>query len=264
MHAEQGLLLAISVLILCFSVLGPRGGTTLALTAAYAALIGCYALIVTWPNMRFAKPKLEPRAMGGAVVHNFVQTVQKQKKALSSMDRHIARAEQALNELNAISRLADSESVARVAPKPPLAQVAGVEAQMPAQMPAEADDALTSAEIAEKINTNLFRGSCPGFIQKLGEIPELFNTLNRVGTQANLNENQAQITREWDPYTLYNRRTRLETALAMDLVTYNRNENNRMKDFNLKPITAEEAARILSSEDAAPAEEPRLEIGPIS
>jgi len=132
----------------------------------------------------------------------------------------------------------------RLTPAAPLPQVAGEVVD-----PIEAVDALgrDPARIAEEIERNLFRGSCPEFIPALGPTPELYTALVHTSTQAQLNELQANSQeRIWSPYDLWNRRFRLETALAADLLTWNRNEGRGPKDWHLQEVTPAAAAAIIA------------------
>jgi hypothetical protein len=131
-----------------------------------------------------------------------------------------------------------------LSPAPPLPQVAGEIPELPEPVDVLGDNA---KKIQSEIELNLFRGVCPEFIPAPGPAPPLYNSLAHASTQAQLNELQANNQeRIWDPYELYNRRFRLETALAEDLITFNRNEGRGPKDTHLQEITPELAGQIIA------------------
>lgn len=131
-----------------------------------------------------------------------------------------------------------------LSPTPPLPQVAGEIPELPEPVDVLGDNA---KKIQSEIELNLFRGVCPEFIPAPGPAPPLYNSLAHASTQAQLNELQANNQeRIWDPYELYNRRFRLETALAEDLITFNRNEGRGPKDTHLQEITPELAGQIIA------------------
>ncbi len=99
-------------------------------------------------------------------------------------------------------------------------------------------------EIKQAIDVALRRGACPQFIRGPEAPQEVYDSLIHSSTQANLNKALAEIvsTREPDPTLMYYRRERLETALAQDLVTYQRNEGRTVQDRHLQEVTPEVAA----------------------
>ena len=69
-------------------------------------------------------------------------------------------------------------------------------------------------------------------------------------------------------YELWNRRFRLETALAEQLITFNRDESRGPKDTHLQEITPELAAQIIAqsqvtSKEAAISDASGIHIGHI-
>lgn len=126
------------------------------------------------------------------------------------------------------------------APMPPQTQISG---QVP-DLPPVPDVVSPVGEIRDAIDVTLRRGACPQFIRGPDAPQEVYDALIHSSTQANLNQALVDIvsTREPDPTLLYYRRERLETALAQDLISYQRNEGRTVQDRHLQEVSADVAA----------------------
>jgi hypothetical protein len=135
-----------------------------------------------------------------------------------------------------------------LASKPPLPQISGEIAELPLMVGVFGNNVET---IKNEIEMNLTRGVCPEFIPAPGPTPSLYTSLAHASTQAQYNELVANNQeREWSPYELWNRRFRLETALAEDLLTYRRNAGLGPADTHLHEITPELAAQVIVESQA--------------
>jgi hypothetical protein len=269
------------MIVMVYCVVGPRSDRSQLLLAGSVLTAVLLCAVVPGPSAKSNVP-IEFSTVGavgaavGADVNNRAAGGNT-ARAVAAADHAVAMAagaaaayeaidpavDQAYDEANAHVESVDNAD--NQAPMPPPIQVVEEVPELDPAPKTSPED-----EIRRAIDTNLRRGTCPQFISGPAPPQALYDALIRFGTQANLNQALADIvsTREPDPTMLYYRRERLETALAQDLISYQRNEGRGVQDRHLYEITPEQAVQGIlearTTADAARASERRgLHIGTI-
>jgi hypothetical protein len=110
------------------------------------------------------------------------------------------------------------------------------------------DEPLTSEELDRRLQLVMQRGVCTQFVPGVSEPSDTYKALIHNATQTQFNMATLRSSqREPDPTEMYYRREQLAIALAQDLILYNRSQNGRLKDTHLKAISTTEAAASMTA-----------------
>ena len=238
----------LTLIVLIYAILGPGGRDQLLLSIAVLTVVlvcarlvprgtGGSKTVIQYRDGGPWQPAPRPAAVGGVTRH--VGAVDRAGQAVEAAQRAVDLVEH--EALGASVPDPPRLDTPFEAPAPPAPQVAGEVVQLPPAVPVLSPE----DEIARSLELTLRRGVCPQFIPGPAPPNEVYEALIHSSTQASLNQALVDIvsTRVPNETENYYRRERLATALAEDLITYNRNEGGRLKDTHLQQVTAAYAAR---------------------
>jgi hypothetical protein len=225
-------IVALSIVVLVFAAVGPRGKPTL--------MVSCASFIALMTTM-WILPSFWTQSAVGAVTH-------------MDQSRDEVRGVGAVTYVNQLlDHVDDVDASAGIWLESDVDDSIGVSTTLESNVDSGVDmlakdKPLTSEELDRRLQLVMQRGVCTQFVPGVSEPSDTYKALIHNATQTQFNMATLRSSqREPDPTEMYYRREQLAIALAQDLILYNRSQNGRLKDTHLKAISTTEAAASMTA-----------------